>query len=104
MIGRDSNLGFRALGWLQDVNTACADMGEWCLPALAILSRADFVNLPSASKSFIWIREIVMDFVTLVELNIGVVFTRCVYFSACSFYHKSGKNEVEREWDVFVPF
>lgn len=39
MIGRDSNLGFRALGRLEDVNTACADVGECCvLAALTILT------------------------------------------------------------------
>lgn len=32
VIGRDSNWGFRALGWLQDVNTACAGVGGCCVP------------------------------------------------------------------------
>lgn len=38
-IGRDSNLSFRALRWLQDVNTACANMDECCVAAaLTILT------------------------------------------------------------------
>lgn len=32
VIGGDSNWGFEALGWLQDVNTACVGMAECCVP------------------------------------------------------------------------
>lgn len=53
MIGRDSNLGFRALGRLQDVNAACADPGELCTGSVDNFdSKADFVNFRQCFKIF----------------------------------------------------
>lgn len=72
VIGRDSNWGFRALGWLQDVNTAGVDVGGCCVPgSLTVWAlKLNFVNFTQHFEVvFISARESVISFVLLVEIE-----------------------------------
>lgn len=79
VIGGDSNWGFEAVGWLQDVNTAGVGMAGCCVPGsltdwtLKLTFQNKFISADSALKLFSFQLEKLL-FILLVELEIEMSF------------------------------
>lgn len=100
VIGRDSNWGFRALGWLQDVNTAGVDVGGCCVPgSLTVWAlKLNFVNFTQHFEVvFISARSLLLVLSCWLKLRFCPYKVFSWRFFLVFFIHKMGKMDGRRK-------